>query len=298
MPRLDPFTALCQQAARRPGLDRADLHLHTVHSDGAYTPAQVVELALRSGLCAVAITDHDTLAGVEPARQAADGTGLEVIPGVEITAEHDGRELHLLAYFVSPQSIPLLDALRRLRELRQVRFRSMIDRLRGLGIAVDEASLPACDSLGRRHLAELLVQTRQVASVREAFQRYLHDGGRADVPKQRMPIHEALSCVRAAGGVSAWAHPPENCARQDLTRLRALGLGAVEAVYPGSRGGGVRELKALAVELGLGVTGGSDCHGPDSPRRAVGACTISREELEALRERAQADPSSTGPSGS
>src|SRR5438874_10207305 len=104
MPRQQPFTILCQQTVRRPALDRADLHLHTIHSDGNYTPAQVVNLALRAGLCAVAITDHDTLAGIEPTYRAATGTGLEVIPAVEISTEHEGRELHLLAYFVNPDS--------------------------------------------------------------------------------------------------------------------------------------------------------------------------------------------------
>src|SRR5207247_10817908 len=116
---------LCHPGSRRPPLHPADLHLHTVHSDGTYTPAQVVDLALRSGLYAIAITDHDTLEGVEPARWAAAGTGLEVISAAEITTEHDGRELHLLAYFVSPDDTPLAEALRRLRKERRERFGEM-----------------------------------------------------------------------------------------------------------------------------------------------------------------------------
>ena len=284
MPRRDPFTALCQQTTRRPQLDRADLHLHTLHSDGTYSPAQVVELALRCGLCAIAVTDHDTLAGIEPARQAAGSTGLEVIPGVEITAEHDGRELHVLAYFISVESAPLRNALEKLRQLRHGRFQEMIGRLKRKGITVEPAPVPAEGALGRRHLAEMLVRSRQVASIREAFRRYLHDGGCGDVPKQRLPIEEALKCVRAAGGVAAWAHPPESCSTAELMRLHDIGLGAVEADYPGFRARRVMQLKALAREVGLATTGGSDCHGPDDPRRCVGACTISRDELEKLRE--------------
>src|SRR6266446_4043126 len=107
MPRLQPFTVLCQQITRRPLLDRADLHLHTTFSYGLYTPAEVVQLALRAGLCAIAITDHDTLDGVTPARAAAAGSELEVIAGVEITSEFDGQELHLLGYFVSLDVSPL-----------------------------------------------------------------------------------------------------------------------------------------------------------------------------------------------
>lgn len=285
MPRLDPFTALCRQTARPPRLDRADLHLHSVHSDGGYTPAQLVELALRAGLCAIAVTDHDTLAGVEPARRAAAGTGLEIVPGVEITTEHDGRELHLLAYFISTNSIALRHALDWLRAQRVGRFGAMIDRLKRAGVSFEEHGFPTDAVLGRRHLAEMLVKSRRVATVREAFQRYLHDGGCADVPKQRLPLAEALAAVRAAGGVSSWAHPPGNCSRLELQRLRQLGLDAVEADYPSFRSSRVKELKALALEVGLAITGGSDCHGGDDSRRTVGACTISHEELERLRQR-------------
>src|SRR4051794_30706786 len=118
MPQRQPFTALCQALVRVPSTGRADLHLHTTHSDGSYTPAQLIDLARRSGLAAVAITDHDTLDGVAPARAAAAGTGVEVVPAVEITAEHRGKELHLLGYFVRTDDAPLQDALRGLREHR------------------------------------------------------------------------------------------------------------------------------------------------------------------------------------
>src|SRR5437763_1513585 len=114
MPARQPFTILCQAAAGLRSLDRADLHVHTLHSDGAYTPAQVVELAQRSGLAAVAITDHDTLDGVAPAQTAARPLTVEIVPGVEISAERDGHEFHLLGYFVRPDDGPLRTALRRL----------------------------------------------------------------------------------------------------------------------------------------------------------------------------------------
>src|SRR6266536_68528 len=154
MPAQQPFTALCRLVAEaRPHADRADLHLHTTHSDGNYTPAQVVELALRSGLCAIAITDHDTLEGVAPARVAAAGTGLEVIAGVEIGSEHEGRELHLLGYFVSPEDAALAQALEVLGHRRAERFHEMIERLRQQGVSLAETEgPPAAHALGRRHL--------------------------------------------------------------------------------------------------------------------------------------------------
>src|SRR5437763_14225057 len=124
MPAQQPFTALCRLIAEaRPSSDRADLHLHTTHSDGLYTPAEVVELAVRGGLRAVAVTDHDALAGVAAARAAAAGTGLDVVAGVEISAGHEGRELHLLGYFVAGDAGPLADALERLRRDRRERYR-------------------------------------------------------------------------------------------------------------------------------------------------------------------------------
>ena len=283
MPRQQPFTLLCQQMARPALSDRADLHLHTTCSDGTYSPADVVNLALRCGLAAIAITDHDTLDAIEPARQAAADSRLEIVPAVEITAEHEGRELHLLAYFVSPENGPLGAALEQLREHRRERFRAMVERLRQQGAALGD-DLPREGSLGRRHLAELLVLRGRVGSVREAFQRYLRDGACAEVPKKRLPIEEAIACVKAARGVPCWAHPPENVTLAELARLRGLGLQAIETEYPGFREGRRKRLRTMAAELGLAVTGGSDCHGDSRTGRGVGGCTISSAELEALRK--------------
>src|SRR5262249_11039052 len=142
---------------------RVDLHVHTTHSDGTYTPAQVVELAGRCGLAALAVTDHDTLAGVVPARAAAVGTGINIIAGVEITAEFLGRELHLLGYFVRLDDNALNGALQRLRDHRSSRFWDMVERLNRCGVSFDDAELRASSgagALGRRNLAELLVKAR------------------------------------------------------------------------------------------------------------------------------------------
>jgi predicted metal-dependent phosphoesterase TrpH len=282
MPARQPFTTLCQLALRGRQYGRADLHIHTTHSDGQYSPSEVIDLARRTGLIAVAVTDHDTLEGTRPARAAAAGSGVEVIPGVEISATHAGRDLHLLAYFVNEDDSDLAAALARVRRDRAERYLEMVERLRSCGVSVNAGALPS--SPGRRHLAELLVRSRAVASVREAFVRYLRDGGRVDVPKRALPAEEALSLVRRAGGVAARAHPPYDCSRDDLAGLQKLGLGAVEAEYPAAKRQCVRRLRDWAAELGLAVTGGSDCHGPDTP--AVGSRTISAEELAALRQRA------------
>jgi predicted metal-dependent phosphoesterase TrpH len=285
MPAGQPFTSLCQQAARPRQAGRADLHVHTTASDGAYTPAQIVDLARRSGLAAVAITDHDTLEGIEPARRAG-GAGLEIVPGVEITAEHRGRELHLLGYFVRPDDEGLGQALAGLRQSRRERFRQMVERLTALGVPLErEAWTQGNDNkaLGRRHLAELVVKAGRAATVRHAFQKYLGDHGRVSVANCRLPVAEAIALVRGAGGVASWAHPTYDCTQEVLRGLRALGLEAVEADFPSCRPGRSRELRTWASGLELAVTGGSDCHGPEGPRRALGACGVTLAELEQLR---------------
>jgi predicted metal-dependent phosphoesterase TrpH len=286
MPAGQPFTQLCQTLARPRYFGRVDLHLHTTFSDGAYTPAEIVDLARRSGLSAIAITDHDTLGAIAPTQKAA-GAALEVVSGVEITAEWRGRELHLLGYFFDPNSESLARALAHLRSERIGRFHEMIERLKPLGVHFAETDLAHLNSqttLGRRHLAEMLVKARKAATVREAFQRWLGDHGRANVPKTRLPLADAIPLLRQASGIAAWAHPNYDCNRDSLRELKSLGLTAIEAEYPSFRASRIKELRNLARDAGLAITGGSDCHGPGEPHRAVGAHSISHDELSALRQ--------------
>jgi 3',5'-nucleoside bisphosphate phosphatase len=284
MPTGQPFTALCQLAARGRYAERVDLHVHTTVSDGTYSPAQIVDLARRVGLAALAITDHDTLGGVPAARGAAVGSKVEIVSGVEITTEYRQRELHLLGYFVALDHAGLTEALADIRRHRVLRFQEMLERLRGRGVSLGEEEQRlqgSPEALGRRHLAEMLVRARRVTTVREAFLRYLGDRGGVAVPKKRLPVAEALSLVRAAGGVAAWAHPSYDCTRDHLAELHNFGLGAVEVAYPDVRRSHSLQLRAWAAQLDLAVTGGSDCHGPG--RRSVGSCTVSAAEFNRLR---------------
>ncbi len=280
MPAKQPFTLLCQQLARGAKIGRADLHLHTTASDGAYTPVEVVDLARRCGLSAIAITDHDTFAGVAVA-QAVACTSLEVITGVEITCDYHGRELHLIGYFVDPEYQPLVQALNRIRKGRVNRFTDMVERLRQQGVTVRVDGLVS-QSLGRRHLAELLVQQGRAGSVREAFQRWLRDGASCCVPKLRLDVQRAIQLVREAGGVAVWAHPTYHSqTRQELRELASWGLGGVEVEYPDTVRAQRQRMTELACEFGLAISGGSDCHGPG--KRAIGCATISDEQLARLR---------------
>lgn len=279
-----PFTALCQGLAAAATPSRADLHIHTTVSDGTYTPQQVVDIARRSGLAAIAITDHDALEGAEAARAAAQK--VEVIGGVEITSEYDGREVHILGYFVDEHDRSLNAALEQLRSSRRERFHAMARRLRKCGAVIEDGELIAADcggSLGRRKLASLLYAGGKVGSVREAFDRYLADGGPADLPKERLSFDRAIGLVRAAGGVASLAHPRASMTLFELTQMRERGLQAVEVEYPTHRANRSRELREWAAHLGMAITGGSDCHGPDQLHRGIGCRSVTIEELNALR---------------
>ena len=285
MPAGQPFTQLCRALAQSRPTTRVDLHMHTTCSDGLYTPAQIVDLARRSGLPAISITDHDTFAAIPIARSCA-GASLEIIPGVEISTVHEGRELHLLAYFVRLDYEPLNEALDRICRHRRERFFAMAERLRGLGVALDDAALNAVavdPSLGRRHLAHLLVKERKASSVHQAFQRYLGDNGEVALPKARLETATAIGLVREAGGVASWAHPNADCTWDSLRGLYNSGMRALEVDWPTVRPSRAKQLREWAGLLGMAVTGGSDCHGPDDARRTVGACGVTVEELGRLR---------------
>lgn len=295
MPARQPFTALCRSLAAQKTGPRADLHVHTTCSDGRYTPAQIVELARRCGMRSVAVTDHDTLEAI-PLAQAAAGASVEVIPAVEISTVHDDREIHLLAYFVDPEAEGLNAALAELRARRRERFFAMADRLRDAGVRLGDDELRAAatgSSLGRRNLAELMVAERRVGTVNEAFRRYLGDAAPACVPKHRLATVDAIRLVREAGGMSSWAHPSADATGDRLRELYNCGMDAVEVEWPTAKPSRVRYLRATAQALGLAVTAGSDCHGPDEPRRALGACGVTADELAELRRRALA-PHRTG----
>jgi predicted metal-dependent phosphoesterase TrpH len=263
----------------------ADLHVHTTRSDGALAPCEVVRAAASAGLDAVAITDHDTMAGIAPARAEAGRVGVRLIAGVELSCEHAGRGIHLLGYLVDPEDPDLLAACAGLRRARRERFARMADRLRAEGFRIDRRALDRIGEravLGRPHLADYLARTGQVRGRDEAFERFLTPGAPAYEASPALDAGRAIGLIRGAGGVAALAHPPVRATSAWVETLVRIGLGAIEVDGPGIARERSGRLRVWAGRFGLVPVAGSDFHAPDRPGRYVGAIRTPRADLDAL----------------
>lgn len=244
----------------------ADLHTHTTASDGLRTPSQLVAEARAAGLAAIGLTDHDTVDGVAEAIEAAS-TDLMVIPGIELSATVGAAEAHILGYFVDPASDALLIALADFRGQREARMRRFAVRLTELGlpVAYDEVLAESgAGSVGRPHLARVLVRRGYVTDIAEAFERYLAFGRPGFIEKDDVTAETCIALIRNAGGVAVLAHPfgtgdPEGLA----VRLMAAGLGGLEVEYGAYDEPRRGILRDIAARHDLVATGGSDYHGPE-----------------------------------
>ena len=262
------------QADRPPG--EVDLHMHSTASDGSLAPSAVVDAARAAGLAAIALTDHDTLAGLQEAELAAEPLGIRVVPGVELSA-HDGpREIHLLALHVSKKD-KLESQLATFRDARETRARNIVERLRRLGINVDLETVmeeAAGGSVGRPHVARALIRGGHVRDSREAFDRFLGAGRPGFIEKTRLDIAEAISLAHQAGALAIWAHPGQEGRRERLESFVKVGLDGVEVRHPSHLPEDVKRLSALADFFGLVPSGGSDWHGSMEGPRMIGCMHI------------------------
>lgn len=267
---------------------RADLHIHTTHSDGVCSPCEVVVAAERVGLSALAITDHDTITAITVARPEAERLGIELVSGVELTTEMGGREYHVLGHFIDETNPELASTLDAMRLGRAERLAAMVEKLREFGLSVDLKALRTAfprATLGRRHLADWLTRTGQVSGTREVFTRFLGDQGPVQVPKPRLALGFAIGLVRRAGGVAGLAHPPYDLRESTLREMVDAGLGAIEVAGPAVDSTRGRRWKEWAELFGLVPIAGSDFHASDRPGRWIGSTTVEGAELERLRAR-------------
>lgn len=270
----------------------ADLHLHTRHSDGTYTPGELVAAACRVGLATISVTDHDTMDACSEVAAETARRGIGFVPGTEVTAELDGRELHILAYYVDPARGELGVELTRAQVIRQNRVRDMVARLnaRSVPLQVDEVfRLANCNAPGRPHVARALVEGGFCTHLDEAFERYLKKDRPGWVPKHKMSAERALGLIHEAGGVAVMAHPGLNHDDTLIGRLARLGLDGLECFHPKHSATASAKYEAMARQLGLLVTGGSDCHGTSKNRPTIGTVRLPMEHVDRLRARHQGD---------
>ena len=246
------------------GLKEADLHIHTDVSDGVLTPEEVVGHAIRLGLSAIAIADHDAVNGIPVAMQAADGTGLGIVPAVELTGEVDGREMHLLGYHIDWANVRFRQRLAEFQKLRYERAKQILERLDGLGLHIPlerVMSRAAGASVGRLHIARGMEERGLVPNTRDAFRYYIGDGLPACVPKTRLNPHDAIELVLDAGGIPVLAHPGTLEQDEVIPKLVDAGIRGMEVYHFDHAPRTVDRYERIAEEHGLIATGGSDCHG-------------------------------------
>jgi 3',5'-nucleoside bisphosphate phosphatase len=272
-----------------------DLHAHTNRSDGTFTPTEMVDLAVERGLDGVAITDHDTLEGLDEAAAAADGR-IEVVPGVEFSAEYDGASLHVLAYWVDPADEALTAELRRLTDTRFRRGELMVEKLQELGYPVSFERVRAIaggDTIARPHVAQAMVEAGIVPTEKAAFtEEFIADGGRAWVPKHALHPLDALALIAGAAGVCVLAHPgmwkgQGSVPDELIEEMASGGMAGLEVDHPDHDAAQRARYRELAERLGLVPTGASDCHGHRYDPVRLGSETTDADRFARLREPAR-----------
>lgn len=258
-----------------------DLHAHSTASDGTATPEELVLAAAAAGLTAIALTDHDTVAGVAEARRAGEAHGVGVVQGVELSATDAEQELHLLGLHLMHVSEVERD-LAALRAERTTRAERMVAQLNALGVPVTLAGvmeMAGTGAVGRPHVARALVAGGWARDLRDAFDRYLGAGRPGYVAKRRLAVADAIALVHRAGGIAVYAHPGASGTRAHLEQLARAGLDGVEVLHPSHSADDVARLGALAAHFSLVRSGGSDWHGAREGPRILGCMRVPAEWL-------------------
>ena len=277
---------------------KAELHAHTTYSDGVLSPSDLVAEAERAGLTALAITDHDIVSGVAPARASALDLDLEIVAGVEFSTNLENHEIHMLGLFVDDANDELIKCTDQARRFRRERAVEIVERLNSLGIDVEFTAVESaagCGSIGRPHIAKAIVEAdEKTDNVNEAFRKWIGIGKTAFVPKETVGAEEVISVVHRAGGVAILAHPASSRVQPDqIGALAELGLDGFELVHPTYTSNARKKFKRLIDDMGLLPSGGSDFHGPPVGTSRLGEYAVSLQWLEALREAATSHRANT-----
>lgn len=267
----------------------ADLHTHTFHSDGTRSPREVIDVAKRNGLTILSISDHDNLAAYFEIKPYADEQDVTLIPGVELSCAFEGVDVHVLAYAFDAHDERIARRLQQFREARERRGRAMVDRLRSMGYNVNAQrveELAAGGAVGRPHVARALVERGYATSVAHAFDTLIGTGKPGYVEKERFRVGEAVSLIRAAGGVTSVAHPslyPDHA--RLVTKVLDSGVDAVEAIHPDMPEADREMYSNLARFRGKFITGGSDDHGAVKTVQTLGTIKVPENVIGPILDR-------------
>ncbi len=267
-----------------------DLHIHTSYSDGTFTPSKLVRHARDKGLAAISITDHDITDGLTEGIKEASKLGVELVPGVELSAamKSDESEMHILGYYINWENIKFQEKLKLFRKARERRAFHILDKLSDLGIKLSEEKLfkiAGLGSIGRLHFAKLMYEEKVVDEVQEAFEKYLGEGKPAYVPKLRLKPEEAIQMIQSVGGVPVLAHPYfGGISKAVIKQLVSKGLMGLEVWHIKHSPQSVEQFRKWAKEFDLAMTGGTDCHGEYNGCALMGKLKIGYETLLKLKE--------------
>lgn len=264
----------------------ADLHLHTKFSDGTFSPEQLVAQAKLAGLCCIAVTDHDCISGIEPTIQAA-GDSLEIIPGIELTAEINSNEIHILGYFIDQNSSVFKIELDKIIEIRRKRVYEILEKLKELGVDLepeDVFGIAGEGSVGRLHIARAMVNKGIIFNIYEAFSKYIGNKGPAYAGKFSLTPQDAIKLILESKGVPVLAHPHNSNCDELIPGFVKAGLKGLEIYYPEYSDVVKRYYLQIADKYGLVATGGSDCHGDAKPDVKVGKVSVPYELVEKIKE--------------
>lgn len=265
-----------------------DLHLHTTASDGTFDPSELVNYASEIGLKTIAVTDHDTVGGIDEAADAASKAGIELIPGIEMGTDTGGTDIHILGYFIDHKDSWYIDYLEELRDLRLVRAGEMIRRLNesGVNVTLDEAlRLAKGGVLTRAHIAKVIVSKGISPSVKDVFDRYLGRDKPCYVQKYNYSSRDVISAITRTGGIPVLAHPSISNADSHIPRLIDDGIKGLEVYCYDNDPAATKKYLDIANENGLIATGGSDDHGPHTPGRfLIGHVYVPDEVVTGLKQ--------------
>ncbi len=267
-----------------------DLHAHSTASDGSRAPADVVAAAKRAGLSAIALTDHDTVAGIDEATHAGLSLGVRVVPGVELSAVEGDIETHILGLHIS-DTREMEATLVALRDMRRTRAERIVQRLNELGVRIEVAAVleqAAGGAIGRPHVARAMIAEGWAVDFRDAFDRYLGNGRPAYVPKERLAVVDAIGLIHRAGGLAVLAHPAQGGTRERVEAFVRDGIDGVEVRHPSHSSEDIARLTALVDYFGLVPSGGSDWHGAMDGARTLGTMRVPAEWLARQDGRVQA----------